>query len=151
MGSIERIHNVAQRVLESVKLGHQVVVVVSAMSGETDRLLEFGKNFSHNPNKREMDRIVSTGEWISSAALSMALERYGHRAISLSGKEAGILTSSHFQNAVIQSIDTKRITELLEKNYIVVIAGFQGADIQGETTTLGRGGSDLSAVALAGL
>ncbi|WJI95754.1 aspartate kinase [Helicobacter pylori] len=150
MGSIERIHNVAQRVLESVKLGHQVVVVVSAMSGETDRLLEFGKNFSHNPNKREMDRIVSVGELVSSAALSMALERYGHRAISLSGKEAGILTSSHFQNAMIQSIDTKRITELLEKNYIVVIAGFQGADIQGETTTLGRGGSDLSAVALAG-
>ncbi|WP_104748545.1 aspartate kinase [Helicobacter cetorum] len=150
MGSVERIHNVAQRVLESVELNHQIVVVVSAMSGETDKLLEFCKNFSHNPNKREMDRIVSTGELISSASLCMALERYGHKAISLSGKEAGILTSSHFQNAQIQSIDTARINKLLKEGYIVVIAGFQGANLEGETTTLGRGGSDLSAVALAG-
>ncbi|RDU73277.1 aspartate kinase [Helicobacter anseris] len=150
MGDCERIQNVANRVAQAKKQNHSLVVVVSAMSGKTDELIGYTKSFGTLPNTREVDMVLSSGERITSALLAIALEAMGFKAISLSGRMAGILTDSVHTKARIQSIDTQYIKSLLEQDYIVVVAGFQGVDQKGAVTTLGRGGSDLSAVAIAG-
>ena len=150
VGDCEKIQNVATRVIESKKAGHSLIVVVSAMSGETDKLLGYTKFFSKLPNEREMDMVLSAGERITSALLAIALEELGYKAISLSGRGAGMITDNSHTKARIQMIDTFKLKELLAEDYIVVVAGFQGVTPKGEVTTLGRGGSDLSAVALAG-
>ncbi|ADU96347.1 aspartate kinase [Thermovibrio ammonificans] len=149
MGSIERIRLVAQRVLEEKEKGNQVVVVVSAMAGETDRLIELVKSITPEPNERDMDFVVSTGEQVSAGLLSITLNHLGHPAVALSGWQAGIKTDDAFTKARIISIDTERILKHLKEGKIVVITGFQGITEEGEITTLGRGGSDTSAVALA--
>lgn len=150
MGDCERIQNVANRIAQAKRQNHSLVVVVSAMSGKTDELIGYTKSFGTLPNTREVDMVLSSGERITSALLAIALEAMGFKAISLSGRMAGILTDSVHTKARIQSIDTQYIKSLLEQDYIVVVAGFQGVDQKGAVTTLGRGGSDLSAVAIAG-
>ncbi|MGH2304964.1 aspartate kinase [Campylobacter taeniopygiae] len=150
VGSLERIEAVANRVIESVKQGHQLVVVVSAMSGVTNTLIEQAQYFSPNPNGKDMDMLLSSGERVTSALLSIALNEKGFSAISFSGRKAGIITDSVFTKARISYIDSRAIKEALNEGKIVVIAGFQGVDEEGNVTTLGRGGSDLSAVAVAG-
>ncbi len=150
VGDCERIQNVAKRVIEAKEAGNSVVVVVSAMSGETDKLLGYTKFFSRLPNTREVDMVLSAGERVTSALLAIALEELGYKAISLSGRGAGMITDSSHTKARIESIDATRLNDLLAKDYIVVVAGFQGVTQEGNVTTLGRGGSDLSAVALAG-
>lgn len=150
VGSLERIDAVANRVIESVKQGHQLVVVVSAMSGVTNTLIEQAQYFSSNPNGKDMDMLLSSGERVTSALLSIALNEKGFNAISFSGRKAGIITDSVFTKARISYIDSDAIKKALNEGKIVVIAGFQGVDKDGNVTTLGRGGSDLSAVAIAG-
>lgn len=150
MGDCERIHNVAKRVTQSKAQGHNLVVVVSAMSGETDRLIGFTQHFTPLPNTREVDMVLSSGERVTAALLAIALESMGIKAISLSGRGAGIITDNFHTKARIEYIDTTKIFYLLNQGYVVVVAGFQGISTNGEVTTLGRGGSDLSAVALAG-
>ena len=150
MGDCERIHNVAKRVTQSKAQGHNLVVVVSAMSGETDRLIGFTQHFTPLPNTREVDMVLSSGERVTAALLAIALESMGIKAISLSGRGAGIITDNFHTKARIEYIDTTKIFYLLNESYVVVVAGFQGISTNGEVTTLGRGGSDLSAVALAG-
>lgn len=150
MGDCERIDNVANRVLETKKSGNSLVVVVSAMSGQTDTLIGYTKHFSKLPTEREVDMVLSSGERITSALLAIALEAKGQKSISLSGRGAGIITDNTHTKARIEYINTQKITDLLKENYVVVVSGFQGITENGEVTTLGRGGSDLSAVALAG-
>lgn len=150
MGDCERIHNVAKRVTQSKAQGHNLVVVVSAMSGETDRLIGFTQHFTPLPNTREVDMVLSSGERVTAALLAIALESMGIKAISLSGRGAGIITDNFHTKARIEYIDTTKIFYLLNEGYVVVVTGFQGISTNGEVTTLGRGGSDLSAVALAG-
>lgn len=150
MGDCERIENVANRVLETKKSGNSLVVVVSAMSGQTDTLIGYTKHFSKLPTEREVDMVLSSGERITSALLAIALEAKGQKSISLSGRGAGIVTDNTHTKARIEYINTQKITDLLKDDYIVVVSGFQGITESGEVTTLGRGGSDLSAVALAG-
>ncbi|PAF41507.1 aspartate kinase [Helicobacter sp. 11S02596-1] len=150
MGDCERIQNVANRVMQAKNAGHSVVVVVSAMSGQTDTLIGYTKYFSKLPNEREVDMVLSSGERVTSALLAIALESMGQKAISLSGRGAGIITDNTHTKARIEMIETGRIKQLLDEDYIVVVAGFQGVGENGEVTTLGRGGSDLSAVAVAG-
>jgi len=149
MGSIERIKHVATRVLEEKEKGNDVVVVVSAMAGETDRLINLVKEITSEPNERDMDFVVSTGEQVSAGLLSITLNHMGHDAVSLTGWQAGIKTDDAFTKARILSIDTDRIKNYLKQGKIVVITGFQGITENGDITTLGRGGSDTSAVALA--
>lgn len=150
VGSAERIQSVAQRVRQTVKAGNQVVVVVSAMGKTTDGLVQLASQISDNPSRREMDMLLSTGEQISIALLSMALQTLGQDAISLTGAQVGIVTEAAHTRARILSIRTERIQRHLRDHKVVVVAGFQGisqsADL--EITTLGRGGSDTSAVAL---
>ncbi|WP_343353284.1 aspartate kinase [Helicobacter mastomyrinus] len=150
MGDCDRIRNVAQRVIQSKVQGNTLVIVVSAMSGETDRLIGFAQHFTPLPNTKEMDMLLSSGERITAALLAIALESMGVKAISLSGKGAGIITDNFHTKARIEYIDTTKIFHFLNECYVVVVAGFQGISTNGEVTTLGRGGSDLSAVALAG-
>lgn len=150
MGDCERIDNVANRVLETKKSGNSLVVVVSAMSGQTDTLIGYTKHFSKLPTEREVDMVLSSGERITSALLAIALEAKGQKSISLSGRGAGIITDNTHTKARIEYINTQKITDLLKEDYVVVVSGFQGITENGEVTTLGRGGSDLSAVALAG-
>ena len=152
MGDCERIENVANRVIDALHTHEnpQMLVVVSAMSGQTDMLINYTKYFTPLPKPREVDMALSAGERVSAALLAIALESKGYKAISLSGQMAGILTDSTHTKARIESIDTTYTRSLLEQGYIVIVAGFQGVDTKGEITTLGRGGSDLSAVALAG-
>ncbi|MCX2716246.1 aspartate kinase [Helicobacter sp. MIT 21-1697] len=150
MGDCDRIHNVAKRVIKSKAQGHSLVVVVSAMGGETDRLINLTQHFTPLPNTREVDMVLSAGERVSAALLAIALESMGIKAISLSGRGAGIITDEFHTKARISYVDTTKIFHLLNEDYVVVVAGFQGISQQGEVTTLGRGGSDLSAVALAG-
>ena len=151
VGDCQRIQNVAKRVVESKKRGNSLVVVVSAMSGETDKLLGYTKFFSRLPKEREVDMVLSAGERITSALLAIALEEMGYKAISLSGRGAGIVTDEFHTKARIEEVDTAQLNELLAKVYIAVVAGFQGITRIGEATLLGRGGSDLSAVAFAGV
>ena len=150
VGSLERIEAVAKRVIDSKKDGVKLVVVVSAMSGVTNDLISKAEHFSKSPNLRDMDLLLSSGERVSSALLSIALNEAGYKASALSGRLAGIYTDSVYTKARIKHIDTSHINKLLKEDNIVVVAGFQGLDENGFVTTLGRGGSDLSAVALAG-
>ena len=151
VGSVERIQAVAQRVTRTVKAGHSVVVVVSAMGKTTDGLVKLAQQIASTPNRREMDMLLSTGEQVSIALLSMALQEMGQPAISLTGAQVGIVTEAEHTRARILSIATDRVERHLQAGRVVVVAGFQGisssADL--EITTLGRGGSDTSAVAIA--
>ncbi|MBT7953322.1 MAG: aspartate kinase [Gammaproteobacteria bacterium] len=149
VGSIERIQAVADKVIKSRKQGHQIVVVVSAMSGETDRLLGLSGEISSQVSKRELDVLLSTGEQVTIALLSMALEAKGCAAESFTGGQVCILTDSVHSKARIMEIDAQRVSKALEDEKVVVVAGFQGIDADGNITTLGRGGSDTTAVALA--
>lgn len=149
MGSIERIKNVARRVAAAKDAGNDVVVVVSAMSGETDRLIKLAADVSTNPDDRELDMLVSTGERVSIALLAMALIDMGHKARSFTGRQVGIITDSAHTKARIEKITAERIKEALEEGIIPIVAGFQGIDEKSDVTTLGRGGSDTTAVALA--
>ena len=149
VGSIERIEAVAERVAKHHAAGDQLIVVVSAMSGETNRLLGLAGEISNSPDPRELDMLVSTGEQVSMALLAMALHKRGIGAISLKGSQVAIKTDSFHSKARIKDIDATRLHTELADGKVVIVAGFQGVDEQGETTTLGRGGSDTSAVALA--
>ena len=151
VGTLERIDEVAKRVIANKKEGHSLVVVVSAMSGVTNQLIEYAEYFAKTaPQNHDMDMLLSSGERVTSALLSIALNSKGCPAVSLSGRGAGITTDASATKARIKSIDTKNIEYELKQDKVVVIAGFQGVDEHGKVTTLGRGGSDLSAVAIAG-
>src|SRR5690349_15075756 len=149
MGSVERIEHVAAKVAATRAQGHQVVVVVSAMSGETDRLLKLAKSVNPRGNPREFDQIASTGEQVTIGLLALALEKRGLQARSYTGPQVAITTDSAFTKARIQKIDSKRLLADCEAGIVPVVAGFQGIDETGSTTTLGRGGSDTTGVALA--
>ena len=149
VGSVERIEAVADRVARFRGEGHDVVVVVSAMSGETNRLLALAKDITDQPEPRELDALVATGEQVSMALLCMALHKRGHKARSYTGAQVRILTDGSHTKARIREIDDSRIREDLSNGSVVVVAGFQGVDEQGNITTLGRGGSDTTGVALA--
>ena len=149
VGSLERIANVARKVVEARERGDDVVVVPSAMSGETDRLLGLARSVQERPEPRELDVLLSTGEQVTIALLAMTLQAYGCAARSYTGPQVHIRTDSAHNNARIVHIDGQRIRADLEAGRVVVVAGFQGADENGNITTLGRGGSDTTAVALA--
>jgi aspartate kinase len=149
VGTIERIRAVARRCLETQRKGHKVVVIVSAMSGETNRLLGLAKQISDIPDERELDVIASTGEQVSVGLVALAIHAEGGKAVSLLGHQVRILTDSAFARARIQDIDARAIGAALDEGKIAVIAGFQGVDKAGNITTLGRGGSDTSGVAVA--
>lgn len=149
VASVEHIKQVALIVAKAYQSGHQLVVVVSAMAGETDRLIALTKSYELNPSSREYAALVSTGEQISSALLSLALHSLNIPAISMTGRQAGIETDSLYKKARIESIHCQAIESALKEGKVVVVAGFQGADKEGNVTTLGRGGSDTTAVALA--
>ena len=149
LGDIERINNVARRIIRTKKQGHQVVVVVSAMAGETDRLLRLAHQITETPDERELDVLVATGEQVSIALLAIALRNMGHDAKSYLGFQIKIATDSAFGKARITSIDSEKILRDLANGHIVVAAGFQGADERDNITTLGRGGSDTTGVAIA--
>src|SRR2546423_1063986 len=146
----ERIRNVAKRIVETQAEDCRVVAIISAMAGVTDELIKLAHDVCPDRAKGEMDVLLATGESAASALTAMAVNALGSRAISLTGAEAGILTDRIHTKARIANIGPKQILELLEDDYIVIVAGFQGQSAEGETTTLGRGGSDLSAIALAG-
>jgi len=150
VGTPERICNVARRLIETQREGSQVVAVISAMAGVTDNLLKLAHQISPHPTARELDVLLATGERAASALTAIAVNAFGGQAISLSGAQAGILTDYSHSKAHIANISPKQIHELLSDDYIVIVAGFQGQTPEGETTTLGRGGSDLTAIALAG-
>ena len=149
VGSVDRIRNVAQRVAKFKMLGHQVVVVLSAMSGETNRLISLAKEIQKVPDARELDVLVSTGEQVTIALLAMALKDLGLKAKSYTGSQVRILTDDAFNKARILSIDEKNMRTDLDSGHVIVVAGFQGVDEKGNITTLGRGGSDTTGVALA--
>ncbi len=149
VGSTERIKNVARRIAKFQSRGCRIIVVVSAMSGETNRLIALAKEFQANPEPRELDVMVSTGEQVSVALLSMALMDLGVKAKSYTGSQVRILTDNAYTKARILKIDEEKIRADLDAGYVVAVAGFQGADEEGSITTLGRGGSDTTAVALA--
>ncbi|CAA6815846.1 MAG: Aspartokinase (EC [uncultured Campylobacterales bacterium] len=150
VGNVEKIKNVAKRVSSNLRNGDKVVVVVSAMGGETDKLVGYAGEISKTPPKREMDVLLSSGERVTSSLLAMALESMGHEAISLTGRQAGIKTNNVHTTARIESIDTQVLKKNLNENKVIIVAGFQGITENNEVSTLGRGGSDLSAVAIAG-
>jgi aspartate kinase len=149
MGSTERIKNVAKRVAKWHDAGHQIVVVPSAMSGETNRLLGLAKEITTSPDPRELDMLASTGEQASVALLAIALQAIGKQAVSYTGWQVPIVTDNAYTKARIQSIDDVKVRKDLDAGRIVIITGFQGIDGEGNITTLGRGGSDTSAVAVA--
>lgn len=149
VGNPERIRAVAGRVIATQRAGHQVVVVVSAMSGVTDGLIRLAHEVSPAPTEREMDVLLATGEQTTIALLAMAIDAQGARAVSLTGAQAGIVTDGVHTRAKIANITPGGITNLLKEGAIVIVAGFQGQSMKGQITTLGRGGSDLTAIALA--
>jgi aspartate kinase len=149
VGDTDRIKHVARRILATQQAGHRIVAVVSAMSGVTDSLINLAKQIDPEPNEREMDVLLATGEQTTIALLAMALHALGARAISLTGAQAGIVTDGIHTRAKIANITPQRVHELLNKGNIVIIAGFQGTTPDGHITTLGRGGSDLTAIAMA--
>ena len=149
VANVERIRAVAERVAKFKMLGHQVVVVLSAMSGETNRLIGLAKQIQASPDPRELDMMVSTGEQVTIALLAMALKDLGLKAKSYTGAQVRILTDNAFTKARILSIDEANMRRDLDSGHVVVVAGFQGVDEQGNITTLGRGGSDTTGVALA--
>jgi aspartate kinase len=149
VANAEKIDNVANRIIAYAKKGHKLIVVVSAMGDTTDELIDLAKQIHPNPPDREMDMLISTGEQISIALLAMAINKKGWEAISFTGPQVGISTDNHHTKAKILSIGTKKIKKELRDNKIIIVAGFQGMSQDKEITTLGRGGSDLTAVALA--
>lgn len=149
VGSVERIHSVAQRVAETKRAGHDLVVVLSAMSGETDRLLRLAHELTPNPDERELDMLLSTGERVTIALLAMDLRAMGVNARSFTGRQVGIITDSAHTKARIARVTAERIRQALSEGVVPIVAGFQGINEQSDVTTLGRGGSDLTAVALA--
>ncbi len=150
VGDLERIKNVALRVAKAKQDGNDIVVVVSAMSGETNKLTDFAKYFSDNPSKRELDMLLSSGEIVTASLLAIALQEMGIDAIAMSGQQAGIKTDNFHTYARIETINPTNMLRELDNNRVVIVAGFQGVNEDGAVTTLGRGGSDLSAVAIAG-
>lgn len=149
VANVERVMNVANRIVDTYKAGNSVVVVLSAQGDTTDELIEKAKELNKNPSRREMDMLLATGEQQSVALMAMAIHSLGYPAVSLNANQVGVLTSSNHQNARIKRINTERINSELDKNNIVIIAGFQGYNRYNDLTTLGRGGSDTTAVALA--
>lgn len=149
VANIEKINNVADRVIKEYKKGHEVVVVVSAMGDTTDELIGLMKQITAQPNPREFDMLLTTGEQVSIALLTMAIQEKGYKAISLTGSQVKIETDDHHSKAEIMNIDNSRLRNELEEGKIIVVAGFQGINSQDDFTTLGRGGSDTTAVALA--
>ena len=149
VGSVERIQQVAEKIKGFRERGDDLVVVVSAMSGETNRLIDLAKQIQADPDPREMDVIVSTGEQVTIGLLAMALKAIGVEAVSMTGPQVRILTDSAHGKARIQQIDDERMRRELAAGRVVIVAGFQGADENGAITTLGRGGSDTTGVALA--
>jgi aspartate kinase len=149
VANTDRIKNVAARVAQYTSKGDQIVVVVSAMSGVTDNLIKLAKELMPLPNEREMDMLLATGEQTTIALTAISLHSIGVPAVSLTGAQAGIVTDGVHTKAKIQNITPKRIHELLDAGNVVIVAGFQGQTIEGQVTTLGRGGSDLTAIALA--
>jgi aspartate kinase len=149
VGSIERIRAVAERVKRTEDAGHRVVVVVSAMAGETDKLISLAEQVSQSPEGREMDLLLSSGERISAALTAMAISSLGFRAVSLTGRQVGILTDAAHTKARIEKITAERVRDALRDGKVPVVAGFQGISETSDVTTLGRGGSDLTAVAIA--
>ncbi|MDD5405627.1 MAG: aspartate kinase [Sulfurovaceae bacterium] len=150
VGSLERIENVANRVAKVRDQGNDIVVVVSAMSGETNKLIDYAMHFTQNPAKQEMDMLLSSGERVTAALLSIALQAKGYDAVAMTGRQAGIITDTIHTYARIESIDPSAMKQAIKEGKIVIVAGFQGVNKDGNVTTLGRGGSDLSAVAIAG-
>ena len=151
VANAERVRNVAGRVVKTYREGNDVVVVLSAQGDTTDELIEKAKEISEKPSKREMDMLLSTGEQISIALMAMALEKLGCQAVSFTGQQVGIKTNTIHGNARIEDIDGSRIRAELNRKRIVIVAGFQGIDEEGNITTLGRGGADTTAVALAAI
>jgi aspartate kinase len=149
VANVDRIKAVAERVVRTAKDGHKVVVVVSAMAGETDKLIALANKIASNPNEREMDLLLSSGERVTSALTAMAIEELGHKAVALTGRQMGIVTDTVHTKAKIEKITGERAKKALSGGYIVVVAGFQGITEAEDVTTLGRGGADLSAVAIA--
>ena len=149
VGDTTKIKNVAKRIVGSIEKGNQVVVAVSAMGGTTDKLVALAHEVSPSPLERELDMLLSTGEQVSIALLAMAVSDLGYEAISLTGNQVGILTDGFYSNARIVSINNQRIFDELKMGKVVILAGFQGVTIDGEITTLGRGASDTTAVAIA--
>jgi aspartate kinase len=149
VGNPERITNVAKRLLETQRTGHSVVAVVSAMSGVTDSLIKLAREVSAKPTEREMDVLLSTGEQTTMALTAMAIQSMGGKAVSLTGAQAGIVTNGVHTKAKISNITPDQIRKHLDQGEIVIVAGFQGETSEGDITTLGRGGSDLTAIALA--
>jgi aspartate kinase len=149
VADVRRIQNVAHRVVKTKRAGHEVVVVVSALGDTTDKLIELARQITSVPSERELDMLISTGEQVSIALLAMAIHRLGEDAISFTGAQVGIITDDSFTKARIININAKRIVEELRKRKVVIVAGFQGVNINQEITTLGRGGSNLTAVAVA--
>jgi aspartate kinase len=150
VGDLDRIENVANRVAKARDEGKDLVIVVSAMSGETNKLIGYAEHFTKNPAKKEMDMLLSSGERVTAALLSIALQAKGYDAVAMTGRQAGIVTDDLHTYARIQKIDPSAMQDAIDKGKIVIVAGFQGVNKEGQVTTLGRGGSDLSAVALAG-
>ncbi|MEW6600080.1 MAG: aspartate kinase [Nitrospirota bacterium] len=149
VANTERIKAVAERVVSTAKQGNKVIVVVSAMSGETDKLVGFAHEITERPDEREMDLLLSSGERVTSALTAMAIQKLGHGSMSFTGRQVGIKTDSSHTKAMIESIEAGRLTAALDENKIPVVAGFQGIDEFSDVTTLGRGGSDTTAVAIA--
>src|SRR3990167_9784317 len=149
VGNLDRIHHVAKKISQTKQEGHDVVVVVSAMYGETDRLIQLANALTLKPHPRELDVLLATGEQVSMALLSMALNAVNCQARSFTAAQIGIHTDDLHANARILEVKTEKIWHELKKNHVVIIAGFQGINDDGEITTLGRGGSDTSAVAIA--
>lgn len=149
VGNVDGMRRVAERLLATKRAGHEVVAVVSAMAGVTDNLIKLAREISPQPSEREMDALLATGEQGASALIAMAVNAIGGKAVSLSGAAAGIVTDGVHTKAKISHISPRQINELLAEDYIVVVAGFQGQSREGAITTLGRGGSDLTAIALA--
>jgi aspartate kinase len=149
VGNPDRIKNVAKRAVRTKEQGHDVVVVLSAMSGETDKLINLANQVNENPDPREMDMLVSTGERVTIALLAMAIQALGHKAQSFTGRQAGIVSDSVHTKARIEKISGERVKQAIKEGKIAVVAGFQGITEQDDVSTLGRGGSDLTAVAVA--
>jgi len=149
VGTTERIRKVAERVVATQRAGNRVVVVVSAMSGVTDNLIKLSREVSPNPSEREMDVLLATGEQTTIALTAMAIQSLGAKAVSLTGAQAGIVTDGVHTKAKIANITATQMEALLDQEHIVIVAGFQGQTMEGQITTLGRGGSDLTAIAIA--
>lgn len=150
VGNLDRIQNVANIIKDIRDEGHDVIAVVSAMSGETNKLIEYAEHFSKSANAVEVDMLLSSGERVTSALLSIALNEQGYETISMSGRQAGIVTDNSHTKARIEHIDTREMKETIKSGKIIIVAGFQGVTQSGRVSTLGRGGSDLTAVAIAG-